>query len=252
MSVQHIIAREPEAAERLIVALDFNAPREALALVDRLEDSVSFYKVGLELFVTAGPAIVEELQRRGHKIFLDLKIDDVVETITRTVRQIASMQVDLMTILGGPPTMDAAVAGRADNALPRILSVTLLTSLNQSDLEFAGLLGHPGARFESVEHYVRWRAETAIAHGCDGLITSGTNAAMLRQHLGAGPLLVTPGIRPAGASLNEHKRPCTPFDSIRDGADYIVVGRPIRDAPHPPDAARAIIADIEAGLAARS
>lgn len=240
----------PSAAERLIVALDFNDAREALCLVDRLEDAVTFYKVGLELFITAGPDFVQELQRRGHKVFLDLKIDDVVETITRAVRQIAAMGVDLMTILGGPATMKAAVAGRGDARFPRILSVTMLTSLGQDDLEQMGLMGRPGAPFNTVEEYVLWRAKTALENGCDGLISSGTNArALRRQHPSA--LIVTPGIRPAGASLNEHKRPYTPHDSISDGADYLVVGRPIRDAANPAEAAREIIADIERALADR-
>lgn len=239
----------PTPEERLIVALDFNSRDEALRLVDTLEDSVKFYKVGLELFVTAGHEVIRELQSRGHKIFLDLKIDDVVETITRTVRQISKLNVDLMTILGSSATAKAAKAGRGESTLPRILMVTLLTSLNEDDLAEMGLLGFPGAKFESVERFVAWRGRMALDNGCDGLITSGTNVRMLRETLREkNPIIVCPGIRPGGVGHHEHKRPYTPYDAIADGADYIVVGRPIRDAENRIDSAKEIVGEIERGL----
>ncbi len=250
--VNHIVNRDPTPAERLIVALDFNNTRDALKLVEELEGTVSFFKVGLELFVATGLGAVQVLQSRGHKVFFDLKLDDVVETITRAVRQIATLNVDLLTIHGNGATAKAAVDGRGGNTLPKILSVTLLTSLDKHDLRDLGLVDVANAKFKDLEEYVEYRAAAALKHGCDGLITSGQNVRSLREKFyDQKPILICPGIRPAGSSHDDHKRACTPYDAVKDGADFIVVGRPIRNSENPAETAKRIIADIERGISDR-
>ncbi len=237
-------------ADRLIVALDFNERAGALRLVDALSGAVTFYKVGYELFIAEGWPIVDELCRRGFSVFLDLKMDDIPETITRAVGHVATKPgVRLLTIHGGAKTAAAAKAGKGDSAL-KILQVTLLTSMSEADLRDMHLVGE-GKRFASVSDYVGWRAETALANGADGLIASGREAAMLRTRCGADFTLVCPGIRPAGDATGDHQRAITPADAIAAGADHLVVGRPIRDAADPREKARQVIAEIEQGLAAR-
>jgi orotidine-5'-phosphate decarboxylase len=231
--------------DRLIVALDVSTREAASRLADALGDSISFVKVGYELFISQGWPIVDELSSRGLKVFLDLKLDDIPETITRTVRHIASHPgVRLLTIYGGARTAEAAREGKG-NAPLTILQVTLLTSLGEDDLCGMFLVGD-GWRFPTVRDYVMWRAETALAHGADGLIASGQEAAMLRERLGGKFTLVCPGIRPAGAGVSDHKRAMTPREAIGAGATHIVVGRPIRDASDPRATAEQIIEDISA------
>jgi orotidine-5'-phosphate decarboxylase len=217
------------AADRLIVALDVPGASEAFALMDDLGDDVAFYKVGLELFVAAGADVVRELRSRGKRVFLDLKIDDISETITRTVAEIARQGVQLTTIQGSPATVRAAVRGREGSTAPRLLFVTLLSSLNADDLTAMRLMG-AGAPFATVSEDVAWRGRSAIAAGADGLIASGSAIGELRAVVGPGPLIVSPGIRPGGSSDNDHKRSATPGSAIAAGADYLVVGRPVRDA----------------------
>lgn len=237
--------------DRLIVALDFPERAGALRLVDTLGDAVSFYKVGYELFLAEGWPLIDELAARGRYIFLDLKMDDIPETITRAVRFIAmKAAVRLLTIHGGAKTAAAAKAGKGDSAL-KLLQVTLLTSMGESDLRDMGLLGGT-YKFASVPDYVGWRAETALANGADGLIASGQEAAMLRARCGNAFTLVCPGIRPSGDAIGDHKRAITPADAIRDGADHLVVGRPIRDAADPRAKAQAVVREIEDGLRARA
>jgi orotidine-5'-phosphate decarboxylase len=237
--------------DRLIVALDFSERAGALRLVDTLGDAVSYYKVGYELFLAEGWPLVDELCARGGRVFLDLKMDDIPETITRAVRFIASKPgVRLLTIHGGAKTAVAAKAGKGDSPL-KLLQVTLLTSMGEPDLHNMGLVGD-GFKFASVPDYVAWRAETALANGADGLIASGQEAAMLRARCGAQFTLVCPGIRPGGDAIGDHKRAITPADAIRDGADHLVVGRPIRDAADPRAKAQTVIREIEDGLRARA
>lgn len=237
-------------ADRLIVALDFHEKSGALRLVDALSGAATFYKVGYELFIAEGWPIVDELCARGHSVFLDLKMDDIPETITRAVRHIATKPgIRLLTIHGGAKTAAAAKAGKGDTAL-KLLQVTLLTSLAEADLRQMRLVGD-GLGFASVPDYVVWRAETALANGADGLIASGQEAAMLRGRCGAGFTLVCPGIRPAGDALGDQKRAVTPADAIAAGADHIVVGRPIRDAADPREKAKRVIEEIEEGLSRR-
>lgn len=229
--------------DRLIVALDVSTREDALRFVDELGDAVSFVKVGYELFISQGWSIVDEVSRRGLNVFLDLKIDDIPETITRSVKHIAANSaVRLLTIHGGAKTATAARAGKGTSAL-QLLQVTLLTSMNEDDLRSMYLLGEAW-KFKSVPEYVAWRAEVALANGADGLIASAQEATMLREKFGRDFTLVCPGIRPSGANVSDHKRLMTPGEAIAAGATQIVVGRPIRDAAHPRGKATQIIDEI--------
>lgn len=239
----------PGPGERLIVALDVSTKAEARKLVGSLDGVASFYKVGYQLFVAEGMSYVRELIDRGLKVFLDLKMDDVGETITSAVREIARNEVHLLTLQGIGAAARAAVAGRGSATYPKILSVTLLSSMNEHDLADLRLVG-PGCRFATLMDYVRWRAEQAITAGCDGLIASGASIGEVRAHVGAAPLIVCPGIRPSGNSADDHKRTATPGAAITAGADYLVVGRPIRLAADPIAVAREIIEEIELAIQA--
>lgn len=237
--------------ERLIVALDVATREEARAIVKRLEGLVAFYKVGYQLFVAEGMPFIRELLDRGLKVFLDLKMDDIGETIASAVREIARPGIHLMTLQGIGAAARAAVTGRGASPLPQILSVTLLSSMSEQDLAELRLVG-PGCRFASLMDYVLWRSEQAIAAGCDGVIASGETIGAVRTHLGADPLIVSPGIRPSGEAMNDHKRAVTPAAAILAGADFLVVGRPIRQSPDPRELARALVAEIEDALGARA
>lgn len=242
---------ELAAKDRLILPLDCETVGEALGLVELLEGVVSFYKVGLELFVAAGREVVKKLLDARLRVFLDLKMDDVDETITRAVRQVVQLGVDFLTIHGGAATARAASKARGDSPL-KILSVTLLTSLGEQDLRDLHLVG-PHCRFKTLEEYLVWRADLALRNGCDGLITSGQNVRLLFDSFKEQkPILVCPGIRPGAASIDEHKRPSTPYNAVLGGADFLVVGRPIRTAPDPRQKAREVIEEIDAGLRART
>lgn len=247
----HDTAPDIAAKDRIIVALDFNKLEDALRLVDDLDGVVSFYKVGFELFLSAGLGAITELKNRGLKVFFDLKMDDVKETITKAMRRMVALDVEIVTIHGNADTAKAAIEGRGTSRSPDIVQITYLTSLDGDDLRDLGLLG-PNSRFKSVDEYVGFRAEASIKSGCDGLISSGRNVAALRKKfLPKWPILICPGIRPEGMSVDDHKRPFTPYETIKDGADYIVVGRPIRDAANRVDMAKRIIDDIQRGLVNR-
>jgi orotidine-5'-phosphate decarboxylase len=234
----------PAPADRLIVALDVPSRTAALDLVDSLSGLVSYYKIGYQLFLAEGMPLVRTLIGRGNRIFLDLKLDDVDETVTLAVREIAKNGVHLLTLQGSAATVRAAVAGRGTSEHPKLLFVTLLSSMNEQDLADLQLVG-PSARFATQADYIQWRAQYALAAGADGLIASGASVADLRRTFGDTPLIVTPGIRPASAPTNEHKRPATPGDAIAAGADYLVVGRLIRDAADRRAMAAQIIGEIE-------
>jgi orotidine-5'-phosphate decarboxylase len=237
-----------EARERLIIALDVDSKKDALQLVDELDGLVSFYKIGYQLFLAEGMGFVDELIHRGIHVFLDLKLDDVEETITNAAREITRHNVNLLTIHGNGATARAARAGRGDSIIPKILSVTLLSSLDAQDLTDLGVLGK-GKKFLSLTDYVLWRAEAAIAAGCDGLIASGETIAQIRSKVGSDPIIVSPGIRPDGTAKDDHKRSATPRDAIVAGADYLVVGRPVRNARNRRQMAESIIAEIDEALA---
>ncbi len=244
--------RDIPASDRLIVPLDFSSRDDALRLVDSIEDTVSFFKVGLELFLATGLEVVQELQSRKHRVFLDMKMDDITETIFRAVRNVADTGVEFLTLHGSGVTAEAARKGRdaAGKDTPKLLHVTVLTSLNEADLEDVGILG-PNSKFANLEEYVDYKALSALTRGCDGLISSGQNVARLRANeaiASRDPIIVCPGIRPQGQAQHDHKRPTTPSEAIKAGADYLVVGRPIRDSDDPGAAAQAIIEEIANAL----
>lgn len=221
--------------ERLIAALDLPSRAEALFLVDRLGDSISFYKLGLELFLSGECfELLDELAGRGKKVFVDLKLFDVPATVARAVRQLARLPVEFATVHGNETIVRAACEAKGEL---RILAVTVLTSLDRDD--FADL----GLDLE-VDALVRSRARRALGWGCDGVVSSGIEARSLRRELGDAFLIVAPGIRPLEGRDDDQKRVVTPEEAFRNGADYIVVGRPIRDADDPRAAALQIQEDI--------
>lgn len=225
------------AAAKLIVALDFPSAGEALAFVDRLDNSVRWFKVGLELYLSAGNSIVETLIRRGYSIFLDLKLHDIPNTVAGAVRSAAQSGASLLTIhaAGGAAMIEAAAHAAAGvDVAPKILAVTVLTSIDQQQLNAIGVPGTPAAQVERL-------AALAIDAGADGLVCSPEESGHLRGVLGNKPLLVTPGIRPAGAEMGDQKRIATPEAALRSGASYLVVGRPITRAHNPRLAAENIL-----------
>lgn len=224
---------------RLIVALDVPDVLQGLALAARLGDRVGFYKIGLGMLTGGGLALARELKdEHGKRIFLDLKLFDIPATIEAAVRGIAALGLDFLTVQGDPHVVRAAVAGAAGTDL-KILAVTVLTALDRADLD-ANLIV-PGA----MEDIVAERASRAFAAGAHGVIASPHEAARLRAlPEAAGRLLVTPGVRPAGAAAGDQKRIAAPEAAIRAGADHLVVGRPIWAAPDPRAAADAILAEM--------
>ena len=224
--------------DRLILALDVPTVKDAEAMVERLGETVNFYKVGYQLaFAAGGFEFARALAAGGRRVFLDLKLHDIGNTVARGVENVARMGVDFLTVHAYPQTMHAAVDARGDSGL-RILAVTVLTSYDDADLAAAGY-------DFTVSELVAERAAQARDIGVDGLVCSGEEAATLRPIIGAGRLLVTPGIRPAGAEAGDQKRVMTPAGAIAAGADYLVVGRPIIAAPDPKAAAEAIVAEIK-------
>jgi orotidine-5'-phosphate decarboxylase len=228
--------------ERLIVALDVPTIAAAQALVARLGDAVAFYKIGYQLAFTGGLALAQELAGAGKRVFLDLKLHDIGTTVARGVESVARLGASFLTVHAYPQTMHAAVEARGDADL-RILAVTVLTSYDDADLAAAGY-------DFTVPELVAERAGQARDIGVDGLVISAAEAAVARPIVGARMVLVTPGIRPAGAEAGDQKRIMTPAAAIKAGADYLVVGRPITAAVNPPAAAEAIVADIARSTAA--
>ncbi len=226
----------------LIVALDVATAAEAEAVVDHLGDAVGFYKIGLELFSADGPAVVRVVTARQKRVFLDLKLHDIPRTVARAVERIAALGVDLATIhaTGGRAMIRAAVeAARAAPTPPRIVAVTALTSLDQSDLADLGVS-------RPLREQVAALGRLAVVEGgADGIVCSPQEVATMRAALGPDALLVTPGVRPAGAALDDQKRVATPAAAVRDGATHLVVGRPILEAADPRAAAYAIRAEMD-------
>ncbi|OJY31836.1 MAG: orotidine 5'-phosphate decarboxylase [Rhodobacterales bacterium 65-51] len=225
--------------DRLIVALDVPNVVQGLALADRLGDAVSFYKVGLGMLTGGGFALANELkQERGKRVFLDMKLFDIGATVEAAVRGIAQYDLDFLTVHGDPQVVRAAAEGRRGSNT-KILAVTVLTSLDRADLD-ANLIV-PG----DIHEITLERAARALEAGADGVIASPQEAAMIRAlPQAAGRLIVTPGVRPAGAALGDQKRVATPAQAIGDGADHIVVGRPVWQADDPAAAVRAVIAEL--------
>jgi len=229
-------------ADRLIVALDVDSPEIARAMVARLGDAVGFYKIGYQLAYAGGLSLVERLTGEGRKVFIDLKLHDIANTVTRGVANLARLGATFLTVHAFPQTMKAAVEGRAGSDL-RILAVTVLTSYNDGDLEEAGYAF-------GVGDLVERRARQARELGIDGLVCSAEEVQRLRAIVADPMCLVTPGIRPAGGDPGEQKRVMTPGRAIAAGADYLVVGRPVLGAADPRAAALAIQAEIGEALKA--
>jgi orotidine-5'-phosphate decarboxylase len=224
------------ARDRLIVALDVEDVAAARALVARLGDAVSFYKIGMELAYGGGLPLVEELKSAGRKVFVDLKLHDIGQTVERATRQIARLGADFLTVHAFPQTMRAARQGAGDSGL-RLLAVTVMTSYDDADLAEAGYA-------TSVADLVARRAGQARNIGIDGLILSPQEVAPIRAQVGPSMALVTPGVRPAGAALGDQKRVMTPAEAIAAGADHLVVGRPVTQAEDPRAAAERIVEEI--------
>ncbi|GLQ35775.1 orotidine 5'-phosphate decarboxylase [Amylibacter marinus] len=227
------------ADNRLIVALDVPNLLDAGQIIDKLGDSVSFYKIGLGMLTGGGLALANELKERGAQVFLDMKFFDIGATVTKAVAGIAQYDMDFLTVHGDPHVVRAAVAGRGDTDM-KILAVTILTSLDRDDLD--ACLIQDGR----VQDLVIARARNALLAGADGVISSPQEAALIRALPEAkGKLIVTPGVRPKGAALGDQKRVATPATAIKDGADHIVVGRPIWAADDPRKAALAVIEELK-------
>ena len=214
-----------DPGNRLIVALDVPSADEALALADRLEGSASWLKVGLELYTEAGPDIVRALVAKGARIMLDLKLHDIPATVGRATARVASLGAELLTVhtCGGPAMLKAAAEAAGDMG---ILGVTVLTSMDESDLAAVGAAG-------TVDELVARRARLAIDSGCAGVVSSPNEAARIRAMAPEGFLIVTPGVRPAGSEVGDQKRVATPAAARAHGADLVVVGRPVRYADDP-------------------
>jgi len=228
------------ASERLIFAMDVADSGEARALAEKLGDAVRFYKLGLELFMSGGYyELIEWLAARGKKIFVDLKFFDIPATVGAAVRQLRDRGVTFTSVHGNQAIMEAAAAAKGD---VKILAVTVLTSLDRGDLDDLG--------FEcDVQQLVLSRARRALAAGCDGVVSSALEVAKLREALDHRLLVVTPGVRPVeNRPADDQKRVVSVTDALHNGADYIVVGRPIRDAADPRAAAEAIQAQILTAL----
>ena len=223
--------------DRLIVPLDLPDVAAAEAMIARLGDSVTFYKIGYQLAYAGGLPLVGKLADGGKKVFVDLKLHDIANTVARGVESVAKLGATFLTVHAYPQTMKAAVEGKRGSTL-RILAVTVLTSYDDADLAAAGYdLG--------VGELAAARAAQARDTGIDGLVCSAEEAANLRGIVGPGMVLVTPGIRPSGTASGDQKRIMTPARAIEAGADYLVVGRPVVEARDPKAAADAIVAEIE-------
>jgi orotidine-5'-phosphate decarboxylase len=231
------------ARDRLILALDVPSSSEADRLLDHVDDQIGFVKIGLELYTAAGPEMVKRVINRGKRVFLDLKFLDIEETVRRATARVAAMGVELLTVHANRKALAAAVQGRGASSL-KLLAVTVLTNFDSQDLRDMGIQ-------YSVQELVSARALLASEVGCDGVVASGEEAGVLRPKVGPRFLIVTPGVRPAGKGVDDHARVTTPTQTIAAGADYLVIGRPIRDAANPAAAAAAILAEMQAAFDAR-
>ncbi len=229
----------PDDSDRLIFALDVPDADAARRLVDRLGETVTFYKVGLELAMSPGYfELIDWLKARGKKVFVDVKLFDVPATVAASVRRLCAREVDFITVHGNQQVMEAAASAKSGAA--HILAVTALTSLDQGDLEDMGFAC-------DIESLVLSRAKRALEAGCDGVVSSGMEVERLRAHAPSKLITVTPGIRPVHndeTPPDDQKRVMTPSQAIAAGADYLVIGRPIRDAADPSTAAASIQAEI--------
>ena len=228
-----------DSKERLAVALDFPSAREALGLVDRLEQTCRWFKVGMELYYAAGNPLVHQLRDRGFNVFLDLKLHDIPNTVAGAVRSATHAGASLLTVHagGGPAMLSAASAVAQAPGSPRLLAVTVLTSMDSAQLQAVGIDASPADQVLRL-------AKLARASGIDGMVCSAEEVSLLRAELGPDVLLVTPGIRSAGAATGDQKRISTPALAVSRGASMLVVGRPITQSPDPAAAAQSILEEI--------
>jgi len=241
-SIEKPLAADPK--DHLAIALDFPDASQALALVDSLGNTCQWFKVGMELYYAAGNSFVHELLNRGFHVFLDLKLHDIPNTVAGAVRSATQAGASLLTIhaSGGPAMMSAAAEAASAPGAPKLLAVTVLTSMDASDLVATGVAGTP------AEQVLRL-AKLAKAAGIDGMVCSAEEVSALRAELGPQTMLVVPGIRPARAATEDQRRIATPAAAIAQGASMLVVGRPITRATDPASAARAILEEIAQALA---
>ncbi len=226
-----------KADPRLIIPLDLPTVAEARAIVDALSDTVSFYKVGLELFATGGGmTLASELKAKGKQVFLDWKLHDIGTTVQRSTAVLADSGCDFLTVHGEPQVMEAAVRGKGRSSL-KVLAVTVLTSLSDADLVEMGFS-------ETARSLVERRIHQAVAAGCDGVVASPHEAALARSIGGKDFLVVTPGVRPDWSAKNDQARAATPADALKAGASHLVVGRPITAANDPREAALRVAAEM--------
>ena len=226
--------------DRLIVSLDLPGLEPAEAMIKRLSDSVTFYKIGYQLVYAGGLPLARKLRDAGKKVFVDVKLHDIGNTVKSGVESLSSLGATFVTVHAYPQTMQAAVEGRGNSSL-KILAVTVLTSYTEADMDAAGYR-------HTIADLVAIRARQAKAIGVDGLVCSPEEVAAVRGIVGDQMSLVTPGIRPAGSAVGDQKRIMTPSQAIKAGSDYLVVGRPIMDAADPKAAADAIQAEIAQAL----
>ncbi|MBS1799169.1 MAG: orotidine-5'-phosphate decarboxylase [Acidobacteria bacterium] len=229
-----------DVRDRLAVALDVPDGRSALELIDRLDGSCRWLKVGMELYYAAGNELVETLRGHGYRIFLDLKLHDIPNTVAGAVRSVSGTGAELLTVhaSGGPAMLRAAAEAAQAPGAPKLLAVTVLTSMDAAELNAAGVQGIP------AEQVLRL-AKLAKSAGIDGMVCSPEEVAAIRSATGQETMLVVPGVRPAGSATDDQKRVATPAETIARGASMLVVGRPITRASNPAKAARAILEEIE-------
>lgn len=235
------------ARDRLIVALDFPSADLALRHVAQLEGQCLWLKVGLELYLASGSSMVTSLRDKGFNVFLDLKLHDIPNTVASAVRSVSSVGASLLTIhaAGGSAMLSAAAAAAATADAPRLLAVTVLTSMDAAQLNGIGIADSPAVQVLRL-------GRLAASAGIDGLVCSPQETEPLRSALSGTPLLVVPGIRPAGAAVGDQRRIATPASAIAAGASMLVVGRPITQAADPAKAAEAILAEMTAAIASES
>ncbi len=234
------------ASERLIVALDVDTKKEATEIVKALGNTVRFYKIGYQLYIASGLGVVRELTKQGKKVFLDLKLDDTPRTVEKAIKNLEKDGIEFFTLQGNGDTARAARAGRGKRANPKFLQVTFLSSWDVNDLREHFHMDDALPQFDLDELVVN-RARRILDSGCDGVIASGTSIRRLRQAY-SDILIVSPGIRPSGTSTDDHKRTLTPYEAIKAGADYLVVGRPIRNSGDPKGTAEQIQTEIKRAL----
>jgi len=223
----------------IIVALDFETAPEAANLVTRLGSQVNFYKVGMELYAAAGMPFVQELRAQGKDVFLDMKFYDIPETVRRAVCVVARTSVRFLTVHGSAPVMQAAVEGRGASNL-KLLAVSVLTSFDRQDIAD---LGYPC----DVSDLVDLRVRKAVESGIDGIVASPLDAARIRGIVGPDTIIVTPGVRSTGSAKGDQKRVATPAEAVRDGADYLVMGRQISRSADPAGEVARVLEEIAAG-----